>query len=857
MTKFYVEIDSSELPDNTDTELIGAWLNKDTEGSALDYLSLNNGVLSNITWRDSKAIFNGTSSKIVIGNMVSDVPFSIIGWAKCDNVQTNNCVFGFADSASNNSKYGIYFSSTDNKIICMYNNIVDIEIENGYTPGNWINIALVCESNSSRKLYIDGVLSGSSTDTISFSGADNFSIGVFNSLLPTYFFSGEIRDIRIYNNIKSSEYIYNLFLQNNISINRVKEFVTKKNITNLSGNFSLVISDPTNTLFNKITSGDEVRAYRSEDDLKLFGGYIEDISRNQKRSFELKINGGDYTTKLNQLFINSQNYFNREHGVVVRNLMHLYLMSDTLFDDCESINNWSVSNDLGNLALQEGNDTNGYLYARLGTACIEAELTYSDGYGSLIKNSLIDYNLKITDFIDFYFYSDDKNIIDKIELYIGQDISNCYKITNTQELETGWNYLEFDLLDAELIGSGTLTGVNYFEIKIYSETASGNKILIDDVRIIPGNSTSFKTSKVETTNYYSSISLKNVSLFEAIKKIAEIRAKQFDFYVDNDKVLNFGIYGQLDSGVEIQRGVNLLNAEFFEDDASLINSVIVYGGRQVFTWQETFSGTGDSDYVLTYEPVDAFVTVNGSEKLGYQEGMATSDYDYKIKQQERKIVFNSGKEPTAGQNIVVNYSYSVPIIVKNENPESIKNYGKREKKIENPQLINKSDALTVAKEYIKNWSYPITNGEVEILINPAIDVGELVSVTESKYFPGKINFVVAAIENTLVGSRLKTRLTLTSTRQNIEEYLKELYERLNALEEKEKGSSELVAELINFLDSLDLSDNPTDNLIIKDLAINDSMIWGHPTPVNGYWGTAKWGDRRGTYGDNLVENASD
>jgi len=37
----------------------------------------------------------------------------------------------------------------------------------------------------------------------------------------------------------------------------------------------------------------------------------------------------------------------------------------------------------------------------------------------------------------------------------------------------------------------------------------------------------------------------------------------------------------------------------------------------------------------------------------------------------------------------------------------------------------------------------------------------------------------------------------------------------------------------------------TTKLLIEKRAINDSFIWGHPS--NGIWGTAKWGDRRGSW----------
>ena len=71
---------------------------------------------------------------------------------------------------------------------------------------------------------------------------------------------------------------------------------------------------------------------------------------------------------------------------------------------------------------------------------------------------------------------------------------------------------------------------------------------------IPHGSDDYTVSNVEVTPYYTDIKFKNVSLYDAIRKVKEIRPNTYDFYVDINKVLNFGYFGEISSGQLLERG---------------------------------------------------------------------------------------------------------------------------------------------------------------------------------------------------------------------------------------------------------------------------------------------------------------
>ena len=638
-------------------------------------------------------------------------------------------------------------------------------------------------------------------------------------------------------------------------LDKVRSLTVEKNLSQYSGKFSLSVSDPENTYYNEFTSGDEIEVIRDSDSEKVFGGFVENVQRDKDNRYILNIDGGDYTTKLNNIIVLGEVYNGREYSVIVRDLMHKYVMDTSLIDNCEVTTDWTATN--GTLTLETGTDADDYLISRLGDACLK--LVPTSATGTLYKTMAYAFNYAATDYVVVYFYIQDATKLNSLSLDLGQDSSNYYNIAAPkQTLSNGWNYLEFDL-STRTTGTGTpsLSAIDYFRLNFDLDDTT-NVMYIDDFRRVPHTVDDYTLTNVQTTHdtntyksYYVDIKFKNVTVFDAIRKIKDIRPNTYDFYVDNDKILNFGSFGEIDSGEVLQRGVNVLKSEFWDDDDKLCNKVTVYGGRQKFNWTNTFDGDGSiKEFQIEYTPITQDVYVGTSLKKGYVTGMSPTEYDYRVDTDNRKIIFNSA--PTTGtDNVIINYTYGVPIIVQRQDDDSITNYCLREQKIENEFLLKKEDAQVVAVDYIESWKNPILNAKYSVRINPDIDIGERVGVVDERYFGDSLqrDFGVVSLKNTFIGGKMATELNLTQISKSVEMYLQEIFTRLNALEEAEKSDSDVLRRLLSFSDTIGTEDDPENNLSIQARSIaGENGIWDNQ--FFGIWDTSKWSS--GTYETSFI-----
>ena len=629
-------------------------------------------------------------------------------------------------------------------------------------------------------------------------------------------------DLETYDFIPGSKYYVTI---NDTEVTRIKSFTVEKNLTQYSGKFNLTVSDPVNALYDTVTSGDEVIARRRSDDFKVFGGYCEKIERNKDQRYVLDIQGGDYTTKLNDILVLAQIYNGREHSVIIRDLMNKYVIDANIIDNCDVINTWNATG--ATLSLETGVDTNNYLISRLGDGCLKLVPTGT----SITLNKTVSSakTINATDYITMYYYIEDATKLSSVGLNLGQDSSNYYVISApNQTIVNGWNYIEFDV-STKITGAGspTLADVDYYRINT-TLTDTSNIIYVDDIRQTANTDETFTLSKVQTTEYYAGIKFKNVSVFDSLKKICDLRPDLDDFYIDINRILNYGEFGELSSGETLQRGANVLKSEFWDDDTKLVNKVTVYGAKQEFNYSDTFDGDATTkEFTLIYEPITQTVTVGGIELEGYVLGMSPSEYDYQVDKENKIIKFNNA--PASGSdNVVISYTYGVPIIVQRQDDVSIANYRLRETKIENEFLLKKDDVTTVAQEFVDAWKNPILNAKYSIRINPNIDIGETVEVIDEKYFGDSVarTFGVVSLKHTLIGRRSGTAVSLTQITRSVEMYLQDIFNRLNALEEADKGDRDVLARLLSFSENLNLTDDPENNLTADGMLMNDSFVLG-------------------------------
>jgi len=564
---------------------------------------------------------------------------------------------------------------------------------------------------------------------------------------------------------------------------------------------------------------------------RVFGGYIEPIKRNVKFGRVIEINGGDYTLKLNKLMVDLKSFKNRELSVMVRELAFQDLIKPRDIDDCEATTGWNYPPSYDSFDVDSSSDANGNPHARVGTNCLKGVITDTYSGGSIYK-TFASYNITDNYSLGMYFFIADASKLDYVTMYLGNSHTYSYYYTKvTADFSDGWNYLIFNI--AEPTGENIapyLANVTWIEFDIrtlspYPQTT----FRIDDLKFFQRKSNDFNLDNVQTTEVYLENGLfRNKSLFQCYQKICGIREDLYDFYIDVNKSVNFGVFGTSSSGQTFSRGVNILSTSFLDDPKNLYNDVTLFGGRQQYTFFEEFNGTGSKDaFTLQYEPLTAEVTVGGVIQKGYAPDSGET-FDYKIDQEARQIIFESGSIPAGGTNNVdVTYTYSIPTVVRKKNSESISLYGIRRTKIDNELITNVNDGKEVVSSLLDRNSSTLAVGKINAIINTNVDVGETIKLNDLNLFDTEQTFTATVVKHFFIGRKPHTEITVTDDVQSIEDFLADIFRRLNVLEDKEKGIIEITINFVDYNEDQALTDSGA-NLSGKTRNAAGFVI-GHPT----------------------------
>lgn len=236
--------------------------------------------------------------------------------------------------------------------------------------------------------------------------------------------------------------------------------------------------------------------------------------------------------------------------------------------------------------------------------------------------------------------------------------------------------------------------------------------------------TGITTTNVGTfTKTLSRIAFKQISLFDAIKKLAN--EADALFYVDPTKDLHVEVKGSTSSGVTLDN-TNVTHSSFREDVQSVRNRVYVYGSRILVAHpQETFTGDGaGSVFTLDTNPHNTRVQVSGADKKGdifKGAESATSGADYLVNYYDKKIIFLSGTAlgyssiPGSLVQVTVNYNQSKPIIKLAEDQLSIASYGRRTEVITDESIQDPQYASLLAKSTVASKKTPLLSGDIDVV----------------------------------------------------------------------------------------------------------------------------------------------
>ena len=305
----------------------------------------------------------------------------------------------------------------------------------------------------------------------------------------------------------------------------------------------------------------------------------------------------------------------------------------------------------------------------------------------------------------------DKDIAATTKIFLGiiEDIQFKGKSQKERIVLTGRDYgaILQDIIVSPRIFTDTETSSIVKSLMI--QNASGTGITLTNINI--------------TSTIVDKITFNNISLFDALKQLADIAG--FYFYIDVDKDLNFIQRDSISSGLTFNN-TNVTNANFKQSDSDISNNVSVYGDRQLTGVRETFSAQAGSEYVLDDKPHNVSVIGSASPNVPIQPGgidgvnyPATEDVQFLVNFNSRSVILTSGT--TAGDNlgwtgssVIIDYQRSSPLISIQVDSTSVATYGQKDKMIIDRNIKSQEEASLKANTYLAENKDPKTQGTVSI-----------------------------------------------------------------------------------------------------------------------------------------------
>jgi len=342
-----------------------------------------------------------------------------------------------------------------------------------------------------------------------------------------------------------------------------------------------------------------------------------------------------------------------------------------------------------------------------------------------------------------------------------------------------------------------------------------------------------------------------VSLFDRISELADAVDYQFYYKASDDKFYFEPRGYSENSNIIYVGGTNNVCAKpikWKEDIMSMANRIIVIGAEQLGRETEFFDGDGSAlqSFTLSYTPDDVQVWEDTTEKVFGRLNATSGTYDYYVDKENKKIHCTSNWTPASGtNNVKIEYSRKIPIPVIVDNEQSQTNYIKVERTLTKLDIKDVTDAETRGRKFLEMVSEPQIESKILIkqdkISSLGLEIGQRVTVedtinnkTHTVYINKLRKFFPEADMEIQVG---------TLHRRDGEEHIKNIMTRVKRLEEKELENEDMLLNVKQIGANLAIQRRYL-KLTTRD--INSSMVYGHPTTANSAYGTADYGDNRGT-----------
>jgi hypothetical protein len=185
-----------------------------------------------------------------------------------------------------------------------------------------------------------------------------------------------------------------------------------------------------------------------------------------------------------------------------------------------------------------------------------------------------------------------------------------------------------------------------------------------------------------------------------------------------------------------------------------------------------------------------------------------------------------------------------PILRSAENTTSKELYGYQGgPPIIDRRITDAGIAQTKANSIIDANKDPRFAGNVTVVGDNRLKAGDLIDVSIPQDGVDA-NLEIVDCRHVFSAGGYTTVLSLDSEEYDSAFTFKDHEDRLRRLEQELVNTDLQIFKTFGFSDGIEVRD---DGVVRYYLEIGTGMIWGHPTPANGEWGTAEWGP--GTRGD--------
>ena len=351
----------------------------------------------------------------------------------------------------------------------------------------------------------------------------------------------------------------------------------------------------------------------------------------------------------------------------------------------------------------------------------------------------------------------------------------------------------------------------------------------------------------------SRITFNNTSVYDSIKKLADLAG--YSFYIDVNKDLHFFEKSSESSNYTFDSS-NVTSSNITDRRDTVFNEIWVYGDSYLDSFKEVFTSDGIGSTInLLYKPHNTQVDIGSpiTEAIRQKGGIynlstiPASGTNYLVDYNNKQLVWVSGTTlgynsiPASGETVTVNYQRDLPIIKVGKDNDSIAKYKKRVKIIVDKTIKDPDVAQDRLVYELANSKNPQKEGKLRVrdVINVTPGQTCVVNLPHQNVNNKTYDILEATYDfnkqNNFTGDVLT--LKVNKKMPDITDVIKNLVEQVKTIQSQDT-SSDILSRYEYTTGSVTILQSGT---IVQTRSIaGDTLIWGNEN--FGIWGTGKWGD---------------